>query len=784
MRKNFTILLIFLFSTGFFQEGYAQKSMLRYADQQWDLGNYHHSADVYTKAFGRKETYRAAKGAALSFDKLKDYGQSYNWWQNVVKQGDDITDEDVGNYLMAAYSIEKQDEALAFLDKNGRAIDGLDTDRIAMILASFENNSNIELEYFKEINSPTAADFTGAKDRDGNLYFVSDREKVVDSKPMPLIRFDAKNKIYDKNIYNWTGREYLRIYRYGKDGSIQELGFDRNDLLHLSDPAIAVIGEEEYLFFSATKDIPKVKKKKDHTVHPELFYGKLVDGNVTDIMEFPYNNSLEYSVITPFFDPQTDRLYFASDMEGGQGGFDLYFVELIGELGFSSPVNLGEVVNSNGNERDPYVYEDKLYFSSDGHIGLGGFDIFQADIIGGDGFSNLSNMEAPINSLKDDFGYRKFDQREIYLSSNRLGDEGLDDIYKHGKLLRRFMVSVIDCEGELVKDSDLNVLFGEGETLEMNVNGEGVYLAELESDTDYFLTLSKKGHFSIKDNNITTKNNDDELIERNYRLIRNPFDKKVYSDIIYYNLDKSDVRNDAAKRLEILASIMGKYDFLKLKVSSHTDSRASDTYNLALSERRAESVLEDLYEKGVDKDRVSLEWHGEDRLVNDCPDGVDCPEDLHQLNRRSELVLSVSFEEGTLLPEDFLDMDWCNETSLIGKLQKEIEIPIVYFDFDKFDIRLEHKMELERLILLLSSNENISLKLEGHTDIRGSEVYNQGLSERRAEVVMQYLIDRGISKDRLDYEWFGKTKPVYDCVGEPCTPAMHQLNRRTEIKVK
>ncbi|MFD2035249.1 OmpA family protein, partial [Belliella marina] len=228
---------------------------------------------------------------------------------------------------------------------------------------------------------------------------------------------------------------------------------------------------------------------------------------------------------------------------------------------------------------------------------------------------------------------------------------------------------------------------------------------------------------------------------------------------------------------------MEKYKFLDLKVSSHTDSRASHEYNEALSKRRAEAVRSSLRDKGISESRVSLEWHGEEKLVNDCPDGVDCSEDDHQLNRRSELSLSIILKDGALIPEDLLEDDLCNEVDLINKIREDIEIPIIYFDFDKSFLRLKHKMELERLILLLNSN-NIKLNLEGHTDIRGSEDYNKALSERRAEVVLKYLVDRNIEKNRVSYEWFGKSRPVVDCDTQDCSPEMHQLNRRTEIKIK
>ncbi|MFD2035469.1 OmpA family protein, partial [Belliella marina] len=590
MKKVYKSIIIFLLAFGFLHTVDAQNQMLRYADQQVELGNFNHAAEVFSQAFDRRNTYRSAKGAALSFDKINDYENSYQWWNRVIDFSSEIDKEDVESYLLSAYLVGKQDLAKDKLSTLGYAIEELEDSKLEMILASFSSSSKMELEYVSSLNYSLSADYTGAKDKEGNIYFVSDRDRVAEGKSMPLLRFDAKNKIFDKNIYDWTGREYLKIYKKDDEGNIEEIQVDGQRFLHMSDPALAKINGQDYLFFSATRDITKKKKTKSLTVHPELFFGKL-DGNViTDVRDFPLNNVFTHSLITPFVDQENKRLYFSSDIEGGVGGFDIYFVEFDEDFVFSEPINIGEEINSNGNERDPFIYENKLFFSSDGHEGFGGFDIFQADSKGDGIFFNLSNLEAPINSIKDDFGYKKFDKEEVYLSSNRLGNSGLDNIYKLVLQLRQLLVRVVDCDGELVMDYDLQVVENQGNKLDMKLNDKGEYIGDLEADTDYMLNLAKGGHFPVEDHSITTVDMEPGIIERNYRLIRIPSDMIVYTDIIYYNLDKSDIRRDADQIIDKVHALMEKYKFLDLKVSSHTDSRASHEYNEALSKRRAEAV--------------------------------------------------------------------------------------------------------------------------------------------------------------------------------------------------
>ncbi|TFV91852.1 OmpA family protein, partial [Algoriphagus kandeliae] len=315
---------------------------------------------------------------------------------------------------------------------------------------------------------------------------------------------------------------------------------------------------------------------------------------------------------------------------------------------------------------------------------------------------------------------------------------------------------------------------------------QGKLTAELEPESDFSLTISKPGYFSVTDNSITTKGFEGDTVKREYKLMPIPYQLPVYVDIVYYDLDKFAIREDAKPALDKIAEIMKKYSFLDLLVASHTDSRASDEYNIKLSNNRAKAVTEYMAQYNIAADRIRLEWFGESQLVNDCGNGVPCSEANHQLNRRSELVLEA-FPDPTVqydIPAELKDKDFCNPEDLFEMLQDEIsQIPTIYFDFDKAMLRSVHKKELERTAIMLKRMPNLMLYIEGHTDQRGSEEYNQSLSERRADAVMEYLMKRGIEENRMEHQWFGETRPVHDCNTETCTEAMHQLNRRTELRV-
>ncbi|WP_168196299.1 OmpA family protein [Echinicola soli] len=783
MMKNFILVLTLFLSIVFPSTVHGQGSLIRYADEQMGLSNYRQAASAYSSAYERRNSYRSAKGAAQCYSKTNSYAQAHDWWEKAMELAEEPSLSDAEAYLKSAYAAGKQDVAREKLAQLGVDLNAMDPLDLLMYQAVSERSEEAQLELAAGLNSPEAADFMGARDGSGNLYFVSDRDTKREERPVPGIRFDARNQLYDKEFSDWTGREYLKIYKKDPEGGIVQLQMDRDDFLNISDPALARAGGREYLFFSATRSIRKAKRKRRFTVSPEIFYGELQGDSVTDIKSFRYNSTFEHGMVTPFVDAAGQRLYFASDMAGGHGGYDLYYVAYTGDFEFGDPVNVGEPVNSAGDERDPFVSMDKFYFASNGHPGHGGLDVYRADLQGGD-FSGLVPLGQPYNSSKDDFAYRQYADQARYLSSNRKGDSGLDNIYRQvARALRKLVVSTVDCNGLPVAGARLMVKNEEGELVEMAREEEGVYRGELSESTDYALEITKDGYFGIVDGDISTKGSGPGTIEREYRLVRVPGNRTEFVDIIYYDLDKSTVREDASKILARVSRLLREYPFLRLKVSAHTDSRASRQYNVELSRQRAEKVKSRLVGSGVEAARIAAEWHGEEQLVNDCGDGANCPEGLHQLNRRTELVITLDIEEGMTVPGGMLPEDWCDGLQIIQEIGDQTGVPTVYFDFDRSGLRMEDKMELEGLVLLLENNSALRLELQGHTDSRGSEAYNKALSEERARAVAGYLIDRGINKGRLDYTGFGESSPVHDCRDIPCSEEMHQLNRRTEIKV-
>ncbi|HSJ68958.1 MAG TPA: OmpA family protein [Anditalea sp.] len=776
MKKIYLLLFILSLSTGFSSDILAQNAAIRYGDRQFELLNYKEAAEVYVKAYERKPTYYAALRAAKSFENIRDYQSSYEWWR-IVADFEESTQDDRRAFAQAAQQVGNTEEYIQIKNRNG-----MGNEVEEAIIRRLSSQQTASITPIDSLNS-RFADFGLALDNQGNKYITSDRGEFGDGKASrrPFIRIDGRNK-FDRDVYGWTGRDFLSVYRVD-DGGFTEVKSPVPNTYNFSDPFF--LKEQPIVFYTVTRERKKVKQR-EFSIHPEIYFSSVNEsGEFTDYNPFPYNSFLDHSVITPFVDEENMRVYFASDMAGGQGGLDLYYVTYDDEFNFGEPVNLGPDVNSPGHERNPYRVEDRFYFSSDGHTGLGGLDVFRADMLA-DRISNVTNMGAPYNSPQDDYAFSLIEKGQAVLSSDRMGGTGIDDIYLIEEMFRRFRARVLDCDGNLIRD-DLNFTLENVDRrsmVDVDRGSEGEVTADLEVETGYVVNIEKQGYFTKRDTTLTTKGFDGEMIEREYRLAKIPYEMPVFVDLMYYDLDKSEIREEAKPTLNKLAELMKTYSFLDLMVRSHTDSRASDKYNEKLSNRRADAVVEYLNGQGINSERISAEWFGEEELVNDCVDGRRCPETEHQLNRRSELVLKAFTDTGKQyeLPVGF---DECDD--LIENLRSQLTdkglvvLPKVYFDFDRANLRTEHKMALERLAVMMKNREDFKLSLEGHTDIRGSEEYNKSLSERRAKSVLNYLLDRGVSQERLTYEWFGKSRPVNDCIS--CTAAQHQENRRTEIKM-
>lgn len=472
------------------------------------------------------------------------------------------------------------------------------------------------------------------------------------------VLYTAEPSSYATARSGMTGESYLKIFSTASprvnagmsDGAMRKEDF--NAVKYHVGPVITN-AQEDVMYVTRTypgKEGERYRAfgKSIKRNNLELKIYKNESGNWKEI-DFPYNNVKEYSLGHAALSKDEKTLYFASDMPGSIGGVDIWYSELQSDGSWGRPINAGPAINSTGDEMFPTVYADELYFSSNGRAGMGGLDIFHATGSKGN-FTEARNMRYPINSPGDDFAlvYTQVAEREShgYLSSNRLGGKGNDDIYSFGFVRPEIHILL---EGLTINKKTQALL--PGATVTLLADGRKV-VGTVQSDGNALFTfpivenqaykiLAEKNDF-IADSVLVSpiKALKDTLIRVKLALEPVPVytvGQKFVLENIHYDFDKHNIRPDAALILDDLVRTLTEHPTLKIELSSHTDSRGNDDYNMRLSQRRAQAAVEYIISRGIDSRRLVAKGYGESRLTNHCGNGIKCSDAEHQANRRTEV---------------------------------------------------------------------------------------------------------------------------------------------------
>ena len=455
----------------------------------------------------------------------------------------------------------------------------------------------------------------------------------------------------------WDGLSYLDLFeaRMINDGTMQDivrLGDEINTKFHESSAAFTSDGKTMY--FTRNNVTPTRKSRKQKVQHLKIYRAQFRNGKWTDVEDLLINGE-GYSNAHPVLNPANDKMYFVSDRPGSYGLTDIYEVRIFKDGSLGNPKNLGEKVNTKGRESFPFLSKDnELYFSSDGHYGLGGYDVFYLKINEEGSFGNLLNVGKPINSSFDDVAFVIRDEHG-FISSNRPGGQGYDDIYSFTEtekikdvLKSRIFGIVTDkLTRKPLQNTQITLAGEDSEAVlqSLTTDDKGYYEAEVDIQTSYFIKADKDRYAS--EDAYSQKGRQDR--EHNFELTQNIIDvkegddiAKIFEVVIYFDLDKWNIRPDAQLELEKVVSVMKNYPAFNIDVRSHTDSRANDAYNMILSDNRAKSTINYLISRGIAKERLTGKGYGETKLVNHCDNGVRCREKEHQLNRRSEFIIEFN----------------------------------------------------------------------------------------------------------------------------------------------
>ena len=557
----------------------------------------------------------------------------------------DISSEYYYRYAQTLQNVGNESEAKSYFENflklsNSNKKVGDKTTSLSKLQAQLkENSGRYQALNNLPINTSTA-DF-GSYVHNGILYFTSSR--------------DTGSLV--KRTHTWTGESFTNIYQHDLSSDSSKANKIKGDVYsNLNESSAVITKDGKTMYFTRNNNI---KNKRGFDANGQtllkIYKAELVDGRWTNIVELPFNSD-SFNTAHPALSSDEKTLYFASDRPGGYGESDLWKVT-INAKSFGTPVNLGPEINTEHRETFPFISEnDELYFSSNGKIGFGGLDVYGTKIKA-DGFSTVHNLGTPLNSSSDDFAYFIDSKtKQGFVSSNREGGVGNDDIYSfiESKAL------VFDCEPQVkiqvVDAKTRNIIPDATVTLYDAVYNLKGTRYRYENDNydfgnvyecgDAYKLKVEKADYITQEVNIELPENGG-LTQKTIVLERKKTEVKKGDDLfkvlklkpIYFDLNKDNIREDAAVELQKILAVMEEYPEMRIDVRSHTDSRASHQYNDQLSERRAKSTAMWLINQGISKSRISWKGYGERQLINNCADGVNCSEAEHQENRRSEFII-------------------------------------------------------------------------------------------------------------------------------------------------
>ncbi len=647
MRKNllYTLVLVLL-STAIFSQS------RRLADIYYTEFAYPKAAKVYEDIYKKDSSQYIVRRIAESYYKNAETKKSAFWYAKLVElYKDKVSEESLFNYAQSLRSNGEYDKSDAILAK-------LNREELKNVKSETETLLQEDRYKGKIINVRNLAinteysDFGGFIHNDEFYFASSDKVK------------SRRNRIYD-----WNAQPFLNLYKSSpklddieqEDGTnLKVVKVEEKDILskpintryHESNAVFTKDGQTMYFTRVNSLDGKKVVTDKKDVINLKLYRATLKDGEWTDIYELPFNSD-QYSVGHPALSPDEKTLYFTSDMPGTYGLGDIYKVE-IKEDGYGEPVNLGKTINTAGKEMFPYVTADNtLYFASDGHPGLGLMDIFESKMGANGEFSKPINLDKPFNSERDDFCfYTDETGKKGFFSSNRANGKGDDDIYSFVVQDPAPKVVCMQYLTGVVRDKNTNLPLAQATVKLIDRSGKvvkqmlsepnGAYrFNEIPCDSE-FTVLGTKQDYKPDSKTVSATGVNGEEIKADLYLRPLIVGNKIVINPIYFDFDKSYIREDAKYELEDIVTVMNNHPDMVIKIESHTDSRASKAYNIALSDRRAKSTRKYLISRGISPSRIaSAIGYGESQLLNHCDDAHrnKCTEEEHQLNRRSYFII-------------------------------------------------------------------------------------------------------------------------------------------------
>lgn len=726
MKKNILSIGLFLALTHI---GLSQTSTKK-ADGNYSAFDYDDAIKRYE--FIQDRDINAQRSLAKSYSMVDNYAKAEEAYAKLVSMPG-ATADDTYSYAQALLENQKYAEAQVQIDKfesmapsDKRAMEYGQAGNFIEKILSIKNDVKITN---LDINTPQ---------QDFGTAFYKETEVV----------YAATSKVKGLTMRKWSGNNlsYLDMVKatreLGKGPLSGRKKLKANKKHHEGPASFNDAGD----FMAFTRNDYKAKSQSG-TVTLELCTSKLVDGKWTKAEIVPFNTK-EYSFGHPALTPDGKTMYFASDMPGGKGGVDIYRVDRVGES-WGTPVNL-QNINTEGNEMFPYYHRDGiLFFASNGHPGLGGLDIFATKLTDLIPAGSVRNVGAPLNTNKDDFALIVDKEQKIgYLSSNREGGKGDDDIYsveftkpfKFGKTIKG---EAKDKEGNILANTVVNLYNPQGKVVSTTTTSDnGAYSFEVDDLGTYSLNGNKEKYFDGK--------NTAPVVE----------DKDItVADVI---LEKDP--GMALKMIVTDSKTKQPLDGVKYKI---TNTQTGEVF------------MQDVTPVTGDAMKPLADMKVNDLLAYKI-----------ELVKEGYFPKTVSFNQkiskpGIINVHEALDLGLDKE---VKDLRDLVVINDIRFDLNKFIIRPDAAIELDKVVEVMNKYPGMEVELGSHTDCRASKKYNETLSDKRAKASAAYIKSKITNPARIYGKGYGEAVLLNGCACEgavksTCSEEEHQKNRRTEFRI-
>ena len=637
MKKYIYIILVVSISA------FSQEKALLKADKKYKLEQYIDAISIYEKLA------KKGVGSIEIFERLGDsyyfnanYEKAFIWYQKLYELNANCSSEYLYRYAQCLKSIGNIDQA-------------------KIILELYSNKEKLEIRadlFHKFIGKANTDDKLSNAFKIKKLSINSSKSDYGGVLKGDTIVFSsARNQTLANMMYKRTNQSFTNLYYSTINSSInipEPKLFSKRTFskFHEATPAFSKDGKTMYFTQNEVKTNNKGKVVNGlYKIYKSMY--KNGEWSSPEIIKIEAHN--QSRIAHPALSPDEKYLYFASDMKGTFGVSDIFKIKINGDGTYGKPENLGSKINTEGRESYPFVTKDnKLLFASDGQPGFGGFDIFALDL---DNPNALPiNVGNEINGPMDDFAMVW--NRETRLgtfTSNRKGGMGDDDIY----LIEEVNPFVFEIEVPLkgsLQDLISKDFLPDAQLVLTDINDniiattktddKGKYsFDKIKTNQTYKIRIEKEG-YETQQKTVTVSRFDTDInIPFVVSAIQVKIDKGVdiatviKFDQIYFDLDKSSIRDDAKVELEKIVEVLKTYPEIKIEIGSHTDARQSRKYNKILSQKRAESIVNYLVKRGISMSRLTATGYGESMLVNKCADGIVCSEKDHQQNRRSTFIV-------------------------------------------------------------------------------------------------------------------------------------------------